>query len=124
MAGTIAAQWTIRCGVCEASQKLPDAHGTRFAAMRAANGLGWHHRIKRGWVCPDCWQRGDNMLITCDLIDLADMLDAARAALRSPPRADDRLRELREYICAHCADKDKHGRSTRCNFCKIRAKNA
>lgn len=123
MAGTIAADWTIKCGLCGAIQKLPDAHGTRFAAMRAANALGWHHRVKRGWVCSVCWRRGENMEIVCDLIDLADMLEAVDAALISPPRARDRLRELREYLCVHCREKAAGQSPPRCNFCKIRQKN-
>lgn len=64
------------------------------------------------------------MQIICDLIDLVDMLDGVRDALKSPPRANDRLRELRQYICAHCAEKTGPHRPPRCNFCKIRGKNA
>ncbi len=123
MAGTITASWTVICGVCEATRELPEAHTTRSSALTAANNVGWHHRIKRGWVCPDCWHQGDNMQITCDLIDLGDMFDGVQTALGSPPRAGDRLRELRAYICGHCADKGNGQDTRRCSFCKISEKN-
>ncbi len=123
MAGTIAARWTATCGVCGAKQELRHAHGTRLSALAAANSHGWHHRIKRGWLCPVCWYQGDNMQIVCDLIDLAEMLEGIRLALMTPPRADKRLRDLRDYICAHCADTGNGHKPRRCTFCKIREKN-
>jgi len=124
MTGSITAAWKMTCGGCETTRELPEAHATRASALSAANSIGWHYRTKRGWLCPVCWHQGDNMEIICDLFDLAEMLEGVRLALMSPPRAGNRLRDVRDYICAHCAEKNNGNGRSRCTTCQIPEKNS